>query len=175
VAEEYYSFDKALEELKLRSEELKRLVSQGEIPAIREKDSMRFRAADVKKLARNRVVEEELEFDEDLTDIDEGMVTAELSDDDTLLAADLEEEEEELTAVGSGSSRRAVAAAPVQRSVSRTQQLREKPAVAQEGTGFLVAVVASAVLMIYGLFVTQSIAAGQVTGMTQWLVDFFQK
>ena len=43
-------YEKALRELKMRSEELKKLVSEGEIRAFRDGDSMKFRRDDIKAL-----------------------------------------------------------------------------------------------------------------------------
>jgi hypothetical protein len=83
--EDFLSFEKALRELKLRSEELKKLVSEGEIRAFRDGDSMKFRREDVVALAAKSKGEEELAFADSLED-DTGMVTEQLSADDTLLA-----------------------------------------------------------------------------------------
>ena len=83
--EDFLSFEKALRELKLRSEELKKLVSEGEIRAFRDGDSMKFRREDVAALASKSKGEEELAFADSLED-DTGMVTEQLSADDTLLA-----------------------------------------------------------------------------------------
>lgn len=90
--EDFLSFENALRELKLRSEELKKLVSQGEIRAFREGDSMKFRAEDVEALGSKAQGEEELAFADSLED-DTGMVTEELSAEDTLLVEEEEEEE----------------------------------------------------------------------------------
>jgi hypothetical protein len=83
--EDFLSFEKALRELKLRSEELKKLVSEGEIRAFRDGDSMKFRREDVVALAAKSKGEEELAFADSLED-DTGMVTEQLSAEDTLLA-----------------------------------------------------------------------------------------
>jgi len=83
--EDFLSFEKALRELKLRSEELKKLVSEGEIRAFRDGDSMKFRREDVAALASKSKGEEELAFADSLED-DTGMVTEQLSAEDTLLA-----------------------------------------------------------------------------------------
>lgn len=85
--DDFVSFEKALRELKMRSEELKKLVSEGEIRAFRDGDSMKFRAEDVDALMSQSAGEEELSFADSLED-DTGMVTEELSDEDTLLADD---------------------------------------------------------------------------------------
>jgi excisionase family DNA binding protein len=94
VAEkEFFSFDEALRELRLKEEELRRLVSEGEIRAFREGDTMKLRRSDVEnlrsELSGGEVVDlggagEELVFEDD-TDLDAGMATEEISEADTLL------------------------------------------------------------------------------------------
>lgn len=85
--DDFVSFEKALRELKMRSEELKKLVSEGEIRAFRDGESMKFRAEDVDALQSKSDGESELSFADSLED-DTGMVTEQLSDEDTLLADD---------------------------------------------------------------------------------------
>lgn len=124
---EFLNFEDALRQLRLKEEELKRLVSEGEIRAFREGDTMKLRRQDVEHLARELLGGEEIELgdkaedllfedDADLEPVDGGMATQELSAADTLLAADdlLEEESEaeaeaeeddaELAPVGAGES-----------------------------------------------------------------------
>ena len=111
--EDFLSFEKALRELKLRSEELKKLVSEGEIRAFRDGDSMKFRREDIAALSAKAKGEEELAFADSLED-DTGMVTEQLSAEDTLLA----EEEVAQPAPRRGSARtapRVVAAAAPQK------------------------------------------------------------
>jgi len=91
--DEFISFERALRDLQLQSEELKKLVSEGEIRAFRDGDSMKFRREDLEALRGGGAVEddeEELVFTDALED-DTGMVTEELSDEDTLLADDDDE------------------------------------------------------------------------------------
>jgi len=83
--DDFISFEKALRDLKMQSEELKKLVSEGEIRAFRDGDSMKFKREDLESLRREE--EEELVFADTLED-DTGMVTEELSEEDTLLAED---------------------------------------------------------------------------------------
>ncbi|MEQ1633130.1 MAG: hypothetical protein ABL997_12205 [Planctomycetota bacterium] len=84
--DDFISFEKALRDLKLRSEELRKLVSEGEIRAFRDgPDSMKFRREDVETLVGKGKGEEELTFADSLED-DTGMVTEQLSSEDTLLA-----------------------------------------------------------------------------------------
>ena len=91
-SDDFLSFENALRELQLRSEELKKLVSEGEIRAYRDPDSdgsnpMKFRAEDVAALSSSSQGGETISFADSLED-DTGMVTEEISDEDTLLAED---------------------------------------------------------------------------------------
>lgn len=85
--EDFLSFEKALRELKMRSEELKKLVSEGEIRAYRDGDSMKFRREDVVSLTAKSDGATKLSMGDALED-DTGMVTEQISDEDTLLAED---------------------------------------------------------------------------------------
>ena len=59
---DYYSFDEVLNDLKLEEDELKRLVSAGEIRAFRDKNTMRFKAEDVARLRGQRVTPQDAEL-----------------------------------------------------------------------------------------------------------------
>ena len=92
--EEFYNFDEALDQLNLKEEELKRLVSEGEIRAFREGDTMKLRRNDVEtlksELMGGDIVDlgssgEELVFEDDLELDDAGMATEEISEMDTLV------------------------------------------------------------------------------------------
>ncbi len=172
MAEEYYSFDKALRELKLRSEELKKLVSQGEIRAFRDKDTMKFRKEDIEVLARRRptdseeVIEDLVFADEDTAD-DTGMATAQISEEDTLL---VEETEEVIEFEAPAAKPRA----GVQRTTTtRTRQVQTTEK--KQSPAFTLMAVATSALLVYGLFVIQSVTATESTGMTDWLVNMFKK
>ncbi len=117
-SEDFLSFEKALRELQLRSEELKKLVSEGEIRAYRDGDSMKFRAEDVASLTSQSAGDSNLSFADSLED-DTGMVTEQISDEDTLLADD--DLVEEAPARSARSAKPQRAAAPV-------QQAEETPA-----------------------------------------------
>ena len=93
--DDFVSFEKALRDLKLQSEELKKLVSEGEIRAFRDGQSMKFRKEDVNALATHSSGEDELVLADALED-DTGMVTEELSDEDTLLVEDDMDEVDEV-------------------------------------------------------------------------------
>ena len=96
MAEDFVNFENALRELKLSADQLKRLVSEGEIRAVRgENNTMRFRKEEIERLKQDtgktiRYMEDssdtltdELLFDEadDLDVDDEGMATAQIGDD----------------------------------------------------------------------------------------------
>ncbi len=93
--EQFYSFEEALRELRLKEEELKRLVSEGEIRAFREGDTMRLRKADVEnlksELSGGEVVDlgdvkEELVFeDEGGMQEEAGMATEAIANVETIL------------------------------------------------------------------------------------------
>ncbi|MFY9345275.1 MAG: hypothetical protein WAT39_22485, partial [Planctomycetota bacterium] len=85
--EDFLSFEKALRELKMRSEELKKLVSEGEIRAYRDGDSMKFRKEDIEGLHTKAEGATKLSMGDALED-DTGMVTEQISEEDTLLAED---------------------------------------------------------------------------------------
>lgn len=98
--QDFFSFDEALNQLNLKEEELKRLVSEGEIRAFREGDTMKLRRADVenlkKELMGGEVVDlggagEDLVFEDDLKLEEAGMATEEISDMDTLLEEEVED------------------------------------------------------------------------------------
>ena len=101
MADEFISLDKALKELRLKEDELKRLVSEGEIRAFRDADKMKFRLQDVEKLKQDtgRTIQfqddssdtltDDLLFDEEVEDLDLddeiGMATAPISSDETFI------------------------------------------------------------------------------------------
>lgn len=108
--DDFLSFEKALRELKMRSEELKKLVSEGEIRAFRDGDSMKFRLEDIRALTVKAEGETKLSFADSLED-DTGMVTEQISEEDTLLAEEEDAVEEEKPKRGAPARGRA--AAPV--------------------------------------------------------------
>jgi len=98
--QEFYSFDEALKQLRLKEDELKRLVSEGEIRAFREGETMKLRRSDVEslrsELSGGEVVDlgdvkEELVFEDDAALEEAGMATQEISDVETILDEPVEE------------------------------------------------------------------------------------
>jgi len=88
--DDFLSFEKALRELKLRSEELRKLVSEGEIRARKDGDSMKFKKEDIAALAESLSAKSgtTAPIGGDALEDDTGMVTEQISEEDTLLADD---------------------------------------------------------------------------------------
>ncbi|MDP6519051.1 MAG: hypothetical protein QF411_04045, partial [Planctomycetota bacterium] len=117
---EFFSFEEALDKLRLKDEELKRLVSEGEIRAFREGDTMKLRRSDVDSLRSDLSGEvvsvadagEEVVF-EDAVDLDDeaGMATQEITDVDTLI-----EDVEDVGEIDLAEEEDIAEAAPVRRS-----------------------------------------------------------
>lgn len=174
---EYLSFENALRKLSLEEEDLKRLISAGEIRAFREGSRMRLRAEDVERVARDLGIGEEvgeedagevLEVEEVLfseASDDEGMVTTQLSEEDTLLDDELEEVavEEEAPARASRVSR------PAARTGARS---RAQEAEVADGGATALAII-SFVLMLYGMAFVFGMSAARSNGLTDFLVNAF--
>ena len=175
--DDFYSFDEALDELRLKEEELKRLVSEGEIRAFRKGDTMKLRKSDVEslraELSGGEVVDlgdvtEELVFEDD-SDFgdDAGMTTQEISDVDTLIDDDVEdvgeldlEEPEPARTRGVRPPRRTVAVAAT-----------EEPAA--EGVGLRVAMIATTAVLALAIPVALGISSGAATGLARSIAGLF--
>jgi excisionase family DNA binding protein len=153
--DEFVSFEKALRDLKMQSEELKKLVSEGEIRAFRDGQSMKFKREDIDGLASRRGGDE-LVFADALED-DTGMVTEELTEAETLLAEDDVVEE-------------APAAATPRAPAARRPRAVEVDAPQAEPGWVTAAAIVTALVAIWGFAVIYAIAAetppgGLFTGM----------
>lgn len=180
MAEEFYSFDKVLRELQMEEEELKRLVSEGEIRAFRDEDKMKFKKEDIERFRSAKTGDlPTLEASGDeLTDLfgddegdegDVGMVTQQISD-----SSFLEEDVEEIAPLEAESAperpatgRRPRAAAPRQ---ARRAVAAEAPA--GEGVGMQVLLVLGCVILLYGIIVAFNAAEVQSTGLTEGWANF---
>lgn len=174
MADHFYSFSEALEQLRLKEEELKRLVSEGEIRAFRDGDTMQLRRQDVENLRTElmggEVVDlagggEDLVFEDDSDLEDAGMATEEISEVDTLLEEDVEDvgeidlEEEVETA------------APVRRTsaIAAAQADEEET----EGMGMRAAVIVTSLVLLLGLPVTISISTGNASEIAKTIASVF--
>jgi excisionase family DNA binding protein len=164
---EFLSFEEALDELRLKEEELKRLVSEGEIRAFREGDTMKLRRQDVEnlraELSGGEVVDlgestEELVFEDD-TDVEEaGMATQAIADVDTLVdevedVGELELDEDEEPSF---------------------QPVAVAAAVEAPEPGFVrFALIATAVVLVVATPVVISLASGRLSGVAKGIAGVF--
>ena len=86
---DYFSFDEVLSELDLSEDDLKRMVSEGELRAFRDENKMKFKREDVQHLRKGHVSEPTIILpstpgsqggNETVLDLDIGQETAELTD-----------------------------------------------------------------------------------------------
>jgi len=181
--DEFFSFEEALKELRLKEEELKRLVSEGEIRAFREGETMRLRKQDVENL-RNELsggevvdlggVDEELVFEDD-ADLDAGMATEEISEADTILEEDVEdvgevelEREERVTVKRKGAA--PAPAARSRRAVPVAVTVEEGP---DEGNGMRIALILTSLVMVLALPVCLAAASGNVSSIAKGIAGIF--
>ncbi len=190
MTDKFYSFERALRELNLREEELKRLVSEGEIRAFRDEDKMKFRREDVDRLRTTRgsdagtgpvdvtsegqeaggetVADAEdliLDEEEDLEMEEEpGMATAPI--------ASIEEEPEPIRPAPKKTMRPAPPPPQARKPASRTSRVRPVELSGAQASPFLmVLLVLSTLCMLYGVFVVLSTASNRTNSMTQGLTD----
>lgn len=173
MSQEFFSFDEALDELRLKEEELKRLVSEGEIRAFRKGDTMKLRRSDVEALRTElstggEVVDlgdstEELVFEDDADD-DTGMATQEIADVDTIIEEDIEDvaeleiEDDEAPA------------APVRRASAVAAARAEEES---EGMGLRFAMILSALVMIVSLPVAIAVSSGTADDLAKSVAGIF--
>jgi len=189
VADDFYSFDEALDELKLKEEELKRLVSEGEIRAFRKGDTMKLRRADVENLRaeldRDLVdlddTVDELVFEDD-TDLDgdTGMATQELDvetlvDDPVEQVAELELEDiEEAAPVRSARSARGgggdSSRPPVRRQSAVAVMDEEEE---EEPTWVKGLLIATSVLLLLAMPILASLSTGNAGGLAKGIAGLF--
>lgn len=172
---EFLSFEEALRELRLKEEELKRLVSEGEIRAFRDGETVKLRRKDVddlrSELSGGEVVDlgaqaaEELVFEDD-TDLDAGMATEEIPEADTILEESVEEvaevaeeqaEDDEEELVGAGAAARAEVAEPY------------------EGGAARAAMMLTFIVLVLGLPLALALSRGVATDLAKGIAGWFVK
>ncbi|KAA3604538.1 MAG: hypothetical protein DWQ01_22140 [Planctomycetota bacterium] len=170
---DFFSFEKAVEKLSMEEDDLKRLISAGEIRAFRDGSQMRLRAQDVNRVAKDLGMEsvaeadagevlevEEVLFSEAAED-DEGMVTTQLSEEDTLLDDDLDVVELEEEAAPA-------AARPAAPRAGGSRVAREEP---QDSPMELGLSVVTTVIMVFGIAFVMGMLGSESSGITQGIVD----
>ena len=177
VSQDYISFEDALKELNLRSAELKKLMSEGQIRGIRDGESIKFRKEEVEKLAKTKGEElsEELLF-VDEEGLDEGMATAEISEEDTLLEAEPEVLEEDIELPPEPKETRPERPARRAARPARARTRREETAPSnEESTWDRVLIIATAVIMFYGILAVMAAMKAQTNDLTSFLANMFSK
>ncbi|MBL8858520.1 MAG: hypothetical protein JNL28_08460 [Planctomycetes bacterium] len=186
--DQFFSFEEALKELRLKEEELKRLVSEGEIRAFREGETMKLRRSDVEtlrsELSGGEVVDlgdvkEEFIFEDDaLSDAgmatqEIGMATEELSEVETIIDEGVEDvgvfddaeeeepepEEEEDEAV----------AAPIARRIAIVEEVPEE----YEGAGLRTMLLVTTLLLVFAIPFTIAISSGVFSTLATTLASAF--
>ena len=176
MTDDFFSFDEALDELRLKEEELKRLVSEGEIRAFRKGDTMKLRRSDVEslraELSGGDVVDlgdatEELVFEDDAGIDDEaGMATEEIADVETLIedsvedVGELELEDEDVIEE----------ARPVRRSSAAAALAEEEEPI---GAGMVFAMIATSAVLVLAAPITLGIVSGQASEMAKTIAGMF--
>jgi excisionase family DNA binding protein len=181
VAEkEFLSFDEALRELRLKEEELKRLVSEGEIRAFRDGETMKLRKTDVEtlraELQGGEVVDlggasEELVFEDD-TDLDAGMATEEISEADTILEEEVQEvtEEVELVDEASEEDEEELAGAGARRGGRSLDHGADEP---YEGGGIRALLMLTTVILLLGAPLMLAIGRGTANSVARSVAGIF--
>lgn len=187
--DQFFSFEEALKELRLKEEELKRLVSEGEIRAFRQGETMKLRRADVEnlrsELSGGEVVDlgdvkEELVFeDDDLADAgmatqEIGMATEEISEVETIVDEGVEDVGEvepvegatEVEEVAQG------AAATTSRRIARVvDEVPEE----YEGAGMRTLVFATTLVLLMAIPVCLAVSSGVFSSVATTVASIFGK
>ncbi|MCI0586947.1 MAG: hypothetical protein L0323_08930 [Planctomycetes bacterium] len=166
MAEEFYSFERALRELQMREEELKRLVSAGEIRAVRDGDLVKLRREDIERM-RTRRGGEVVDLGEEIpivSEEDPGMATAQISEADTLL--------EEEPAVAEAIELPVEEAAPAVAAPRARARAPVPVETASEGMGMRLCLVVTSVLLVLAGFVAHGAANVQATGIAGGIANF---
>ena len=181
---EFSSFDAALDKLELEEDDLKRLISAGEIRAFREGSKMRLRVEDVERVAGElgiggAVSEEDagevLEVEDLMLDDDDdaGMVTTQLSEEDTLLDDDVDVVEVEDEPAGAAAPRARNAARGGGRGGGRSRRGQEEEQQAAESGGMRAALVLTTVVLVFAIPFAIGMISGHSSGATDGVVGIF--
>ena len=177
MADEFYSFNEALEQLRLKEEELKRLVSEGEIRAFRDGETMQLRKQDVENLRTELmggdVVDlggagDDLVFEDDADLGDAGMATEEISEMDTILDDDVEDVGEiEL-------EEEASPRAPVRRSAgAASAAVAGTVEEEQESMGMRIVTILTSLVLLLGIPAAVSVSTGTATDLAKTIGKIF--
>lgn len=167
---DYFSFDEVLSDLQMEEDELKRLVSAGEIRAFRDKDTMKFKADDVNRLRGPDESVEEIDLGADL-DLGDDLLEGDLDADDAVEEIDLAAEADDEPARPRRSGGGAPARAPRGARAAAAAAVEEE----SEGMGIRVALILLVVIMLIGSVVTFDAAGGRATnGVSDFVANLFK-
>ena len=170
--DQFLSFEDALDQLRLQEEELKRLVSEGEIRAFREGDTMKLRAQDVETLRSELTgdvdagASEEIVFEDDVDIADEaGMATEEIADVETILQEDDDVEEIELEEEDDEPLTETAVRKRASRDAATSDEQETEPGWVK---GFLVV---TSLVMILGVPVVMAVAKDQISSLARAIAE----
>ena len=164
--DETFSFKEALNELHLQEEELKRLVSEGEIRAFRDGDNMRLRREDVETL-RSELDGEIVFDDEDFSDA--GMATEEITEADTLLDEIDDISEEPIVEASPAEETKEEEEAEEVEVIAKAAPIEEP----SESMGIRVLMMATSLVLFLALPIFMSIGTGQISGLARSIAGVF--
>jgi len=181
---EYFSFEEVLKDLKLEENELKRLVSAGEIRAFRDKNTMRFKAEDVARLRSGAPESQDMQLDDLELDLDDAAPAPQAAaadveelvlEDAVAESATLEVEEVDLAAEAeepAPARGRARERAPTRRTTTESVSVAEE-AEGKDNPLLVGALVAGVVLLILANFVILDSVTGTATGLSKAVSGLF--
>jgi excisionase family DNA binding protein len=179
--EQFYSFEEALRELRLKEEELKRLVSEGEIRAFREGDTMRLRKADVEnlksELSGGEVVDlgdvkEELVFEDDAAMQEEaGMATEAIANVETILEEEAPAAVTEELQIEEQETETAEEAEPEVESTGLASAVVEEGPT--EGAGIKLALILTSLILLLAVPLCLSASRGEFSTAAQTIAGIF--
>ena len=187
MAEDFYSFEKALRELHKTEEELKKLVSEGEIRAFRDESSMKFKKEDIDRFkkaigsdlptheAPTGELHEELFGDDSGSGSDDvGMATQQISDSSFLEeapAAPPTTPGRAATGGAGASGAKKPAARPAAATRSAARRRPEPVAANDEGNGMRALLVLGSLVLLYAVIVAVSARKGEYNGMSESVMN----
>ncbi len=177
MADEFISFDTVMRELAMQEEELKRLVSEGEIRAFRDQDKMKFKKEDVERFRRARDaskdatlakedVPEELVFDSDDASQEVGMATAAIADDSFL--------EEEAPAAAPAAKSPARSARSAATAAGGRKRVTVEDEIPTEGAGWKLMIIGASLILLVGSLAAFDAAKGERQGPWGGIANMFK-
>jgi len=169
---DYYSFDEVISDLRMEEDELKRLVSAGEIRAFRDQDTMRFKAEDIERLRGGDAGDDDLDLEMDL-DLDDGdaLVLEDDGPEELDLAASAPARPARASKAKAGGAKASAPSAP-QRRAPRSAAAAEPEG--SEGPGTLFALVLGVIVLLFANFAAFGAVSGRTNQLTDFLAGFFR-